>query len=97
MCLAQMAACSCYFRRRTSRSRGQRFFAMFLSFQSSRRIKELMKEMTNKEFTIAAQQNEIAELQKYTALPSRRSDNRKQKCITRVSSSYLTEEDALFC
>lgn len=46
------------------------FVAMFLSFQSSRRIKELMKEMTTKELTIAAQQNEIAELQKYTALPS---------------------------
>ena len=29
-----------------------------------------MKEMTTKELTIAAQQNEIAELQKYTALPS---------------------------
>ncbi|MBO0603250.1 DUF1049 domain-containing protein [Sporosarcina sp. E16_3] len=46
------------------------FVAMFLSFQSNRRIKELQKEMTLKEQTIAAQQNEIAELQKYTALPS---------------------------
>jgi lipopolysaccharide assembly protein A len=46
------------------------FVAMFLSFQSNRRIKELMKEMTAKELTIAAQQNEIAELQKYTSLPS---------------------------
>jgi len=46
------------------------FVAMFLSFQSNRRIKELMKEMTTKELTIATQQNEIAELQKYTALPS---------------------------
>jgi len=46
------------------------FVAMFLSFQSNRRIKELMKEMTAKELTIATQQNEIAELQKYTALPS---------------------------
>jgi lipopolysaccharide assembly protein A len=45
------------------------FVAMFLSFQSSRRIKELMKEMTTKELLIAAQQNEIAELQKYIALP----------------------------
>ena len=46
------------------------FFAMFLSFQSNRRIKELLKEMTIKEITIATQQNEIAELQKYTSLPS---------------------------
>ena len=46
------------------------FFAMFLSFQSTRRIKVLQKEMTLKELTIATQQNEIAELQKYTALPS---------------------------
>lgn len=46
------------------------FVAMFLAFQSNRRIKEFQKEMTLKELTIAAQQNEIAELQKYTALPS---------------------------
>jgi len=46
------------------------FVAMFLSFQSSRRIKELQKEMMLKEMTIAAQQNEIAELQKHTGLPS---------------------------
>lgn len=46
------------------------FIAMFLSFQTGRRIKDLQKEMTNKELTIATQQNEIAELQKYTALPS---------------------------
>jgi len=46
------------------------FVAMFLSFQSNRRIKELQKEMTHKEMTIAAQQNEIAELQKHSSPPS---------------------------
>ncbi len=46
------------------------FVAMFLSFQSNRRIKELQKEMTHKEMTIAAQQNEIAELQKHSNPPS---------------------------
>ncbi len=43
------------------------FVAMFLAFQSNRRIKELQKEMTHKEMTIAAQQNEIAELQKHSS------------------------------
>lgn len=40
------------------------FVAMFRSVVASRRIKELMKEMNVKEQLIAAQQNEIAELQK---------------------------------
>ena len=39
-------------------------FAMFRSVLASRKIKELMKEMTTKELLIAAQQNEIAALQK---------------------------------
>jgi putative membrane protein len=47
------------------------FVAMFRSVRSNRRIKELQKEMTLKELTIAAQQNEIAELQKYKALSSK--------------------------
>lgn len=46
------------------------FVAMFRSVRSNRRIRELQKEMTLKEITIAAQQNEIAELQKYTAITS---------------------------
>ncbi|KAA0965380.1 DUF1049 domain-containing protein [Sporosarcina sp. ANT_H38] len=46
------------------------FVAMFLAFQSGRRIKELKKEMTYKEITIAAQQNEIAELQKHSSTSS---------------------------
>jgi uncharacterized integral membrane protein len=43
------------------------FVAMFRSVQSKHRMKELQKEMTAKELTIAAQQNEIAELQKQHA------------------------------
>ena len=39
--------------------------AMFRSVLANRRIKELMKEINAKEITIAAQQNEIAELQKH--------------------------------
>nr|WP_255726827.1 LapA family protein [Sporosarcina sp. ACRSM] len=48
------------------------FVAMFRSVQSKHRLKELQKEMTAKELTIAAQQNEIAELQKQNA---RRAEN----------------------
>lgn len=48
------------------------FVAMFRSVQSKHRMKELQKEMTAKELTIAAQQNEIAELQKQNA---RRAEN----------------------
>ncbi|NYF24984.1 lipopolysaccharide assembly LapA domain-containing protein [Sporosarcina sp. JAI121] len=55
--------------------------AMFLSFQSNRRIKELQKEMTSKELTIASQQNEIAELQKYTALPSNQEAINENKIV----------------
>ncbi|WP_318615154.1 lipopolysaccharide assembly LapA domain-containing protein [Sporosarcina sp. YIM B06819] len=40
------------------------FVAMFRTVQSNHRVKELQKEITLKEQTIAAQQNEIAELQK---------------------------------
>lgn len=40
------------------------FVAMFRTVQSNHHVKELQKEMTLKEQTIAAQQNEIAELQK---------------------------------
>jgi putative membrane protein len=43
------------------------FVAMFRAVQSSRRIKELQKDINAKELTIAGQQNEIAELQKSTA------------------------------
>ena len=59
------------------------FVAMFLSFQSSRRIKELQKEMTIKELTIAAQQNEIAELQKYTAYRPMKKSLLKTKSISK--------------
>lgn len=41
------------------------FVAMFKSVMATHRIKELMKEVNAKELTIAAQQNELAELQKY--------------------------------
>ncbi len=44
------------------------FVAMFRSVQAHHRVKELQKEMTLKEQTIAAQQNEIAELQKHPVL-----------------------------
>ncbi|MFS0575327.1 lipopolysaccharide assembly protein LapA domain-containing protein [Sporosarcina sp. 179-K 3D1 HS] len=40
------------------------FVAIFRSYRSNRRIKELLKELAAKETTIAAQQNEIAHLQK---------------------------------
>ena len=46
------------------------FVAMFRSVKSNRQVKELQKEIMVKEMTIANQQNEIAELQKYTALSS---------------------------
>ena len=39
------------------------FLAMFRSIRANRRINDLQKEMTAKEITIAAQQNEIAALQ----------------------------------
>ncbi|WP_203246817.1 LapA family protein [Sporosarcina beigongshangi] len=42
------------------------FVAMFRTVQSNHRVKELQKEITLKEQTIAAQQNEIAELQKHS-------------------------------
>ncbi|MFJ7933558.1 lipopolysaccharide assembly LapA domain-containing protein [Sporosarcina sp. NPDC096371] len=42
------------------------FVAMFRTVQSNHRVKELQKEITMKEQTIASQQNEIAELQKHT-------------------------------
>ena len=42
------------------------FVAMFRTVQSNHRLKELQKEITLKEQTIATQQNEIAELQKHT-------------------------------
>ncbi|WP_342505284.1 lipopolysaccharide assembly protein LapA domain-containing protein [Sporosarcina sp. FSL K6-2383] len=45
------------------------FVAMFRAVQSNHRVKELQKEITLKEQTIAAQQNEIAELQKHSTLP----------------------------
>lgn len=45
------------------------FVAMFRTVQSNHRVKELQKENTLKEQTIAAQQNEIAELQKHSNLP----------------------------
>ena len=38
---------------------------MFRSVQSKHRIKELQKEIMTKEQTIASQQNEIAELQRW--------------------------------
>ena len=41
------------------------FVAMFRTVQFNHRIKELQKEINTKELTIAAQQNEIAELQKH--------------------------------
>lgn len=41
------------------------FIAMFRSVMTNHRIKELMREVNAKELTIAAQQNELAELQKY--------------------------------
>ena len=41
------------------------FVAMFRSVMTNHRIKELMKEVNAKELTIAAQQNELAELQKH--------------------------------
>ncbi len=41
------------------------FVAMFRAVQSNHRVKELQKENTAKELTIATQQNEIAELQKH--------------------------------
>ena len=41
------------------------FIALFRSVVTSRRIKELMKEVNEKEILIAAQQNELALLQKY--------------------------------
>ncbi|MEK3934094.1 lipopolysaccharide assembly protein LapA domain-containing protein [Sporosarcina sp. FSL W7-1349] len=41
------------------------FVAIFRSYRSNRRIKELQKELAAKETTIAAQQNEIASLQRY--------------------------------
>lgn len=41
------------------------FVAMFRTVQSNHRVKELQKEITLKEQTIAAQQNQIAELQNY--------------------------------
>nr|WP_225941990.1 lipopolysaccharide assembly protein LapA domain-containing protein [Sporosarcina limicola] len=49
-------------------------FAMFRSLQSNRRIKELQKEITSKELTIATQQNEIAELQKQPVLATEKVD-----------------------
>ena len=39
------------------------FMAMFKSIRANKRINDLKKEMTAKEITIAAQQNEIAALQ----------------------------------
>jgi len=45
------------------------FVAMFRAVQSNHRVKELQKEITLKEQTIAAQQNEIAELQKLPMPP----------------------------
>ncbi len=45
------------------------FVAMFRTVQSNHRVKELRKEITMKEQTIAEQQNEIAELQKHSNLP----------------------------
>ena len=45
------------------------FVAMFRAVQSNHRVKELQKEITLKEQTIAAQQNEIAELQKHSISP----------------------------
>lgn len=39
--------------------------AMFRSVMTNRRIKELMRDVNAKELIIAAQQNELAELQKY--------------------------------
>lgn len=39
--------------------------AMFRSVMVNRRIRELMQDVNVKELTIAAQQNELAELQKY--------------------------------
>ena len=39
--------------------------AMIKSVMTNHRVKELMKDVNEKELTIAAQQNEIAELQKY--------------------------------
>ena len=44
------------------------FVAMFKSVMTTHRIKELMKEVNAKELTIAAQQNELAELQKYAPI-----------------------------
>lgn len=41
------------------------FVAIFRSYRSNRRIRELQKMLTVKETTIANQQNEIAALQKY--------------------------------
>ncbi|MCZ2258387.1 LapA family protein [Sporosarcina sp. G11-34] len=43
------------------------FIAMFKGIQSGRRIKELLKENTEKEILIAGQQNELAELQKVSS------------------------------
>ncbi|MEK5039068.1 LapA family protein [Sporosarcina sp. FSL K6-3457] len=45
------------------------FVAMFRTVQSNHRLKELQKEITLKEQTIASQQNEIAELQKHPKAP----------------------------
>lgn len=44
------------------------FVAMFRSVVASHRIKELMRDVNTKELLIAAQQNEIAELQKHVPL-----------------------------
>ena len=57
--------------------------AMFRSVIANRRIKELMKEINMKEILIAAQQNEIAELQKPIHL---KIDDDKRKRILRTFS-----------
>ena len=68
---------------------GQRTFRDVSLVSVNRRIKELMKEMTMKELTIAAQQNEIAELQKYTALPSNKEIENGYKKICKLECIIL--------